>query len=160
MPHGVYALAVMGSDLYVCGDFSQTADWPPTVTNLNNIAKYSGGAWSALANHGLNYGARALAVSGSDLYVGGAFSQTADWPTTVKNLNKIAKYSGGVWSPLANNGLNEEAVWALAVSGSDLYVGGSFTQTDDGAVTNLNHIARLGASSVPAYRVYLPLVTR
>ena len=38
----VFALAVMGSDLYVGGYFSQTADG--TVKNLNHIAKYSGGA--------------------------------------------------------------------------------------------------------------------
>ena len=37
-------MAVMGSDLYVVGQFTQTAD---KAVNLNCIAKYSGGAWSA-----------------------------------------------------------------------------------------------------------------
>ena len=134
----VWTIAVMGSDLYVGGVFTQTAD--STVTNLNHIAKYSGGTWSALSNNGLSDAVvYALAVSGNDLYVGGSFWQTADG--TVKKLNDIAKYSNGTWSALANDGLNSN-VYALAVSGSDLYVGGDFTQTDDGTMTNLNKIAR------------------
>jgi roadblock/LC7 domain-containing protein len=147
----VTALALMGSDLYVGGgSFNATADGD--VTNLNSIAKYSGGTWSPLANNGLDGGVYALAVMGSDLYVGGKFSQTADGAVT--NLNNIAKYSGGAWSPLANNGLvsndSYSSVQALAVMGSDLYVGGSFVKTADGAVTNLNFIAKYsGGAWVP-----------
>jgi trimeric autotransporter adhesin len=134
----VSAIAVVGSDLYVGGLFQQTKDG--TVKNLSNIARYSGGTWSALANHGLDGYVGALAVSGSDLYVGGQFTQTADG--TVKNLGNIARYtSGGTWSAFANHGLNN-SVYALAVMGSDLYVGGIFTQTIDGTVKNLNDIAR------------------
>jgi trimeric autotransporter adhesin len=140
----VFALAVMGSDLYVGGLFKQTADG--TLTNLNNIARYSsGGTWSALTNNGLNGYVRALAVSGSDLYVGGGFTQTADG--TVTHLNNIARNSsGGTWSALTNNGLNN-AVYALAVMGSDLYVGGGFTQTADGTMKLLNKIARYSGGS-------------
>jgi hypothetical protein len=83
----VRALAVSGSDLYVGGAFTQTADG--AVTNLNNIAKFSGSAWSALPNNGLNDSVNALAVSGSNLYVGGQFTQTTDGAVT--NLNRIAK---------------------------------------------------------------------
>ncbi len=131
----VTALAVSGGDLYVGGDFTQTADGTMT---LNHIAKYSGGAWSPLSNDGLNNEVYALAVSGSDLYVGGAFTRTGDNGTT---LNRIAKYSGGAWMPLANQGLNN-FVAALAVSGGDLYVGGDFTKTGDDLVTGLNRIAK------------------
>jgi hypothetical protein len=151
----VQALAVSGSDLYVGGPFTQTADG--AVTNLNKIARYSGGAWSALAHNGLNGDVFALAVSGSDLYVGGLFTQTADG--TVTNLNNIAKYSGGAWSALANNGL-PGLVNAFAVSGSDLYVGGLFTQTADGTVIDLKYIANLGITAVPGYSFYLPLVIK
>ena len=70
----------------------------------------------------------------------------------------MAKYSGGTWSPLANNGLSGQGgVRALAASGSDLYAGGAFLQTADGTKTNLSFIAKFGA---PPYSVYLPLVTR
>jgi len=95
--------------------------------------------WTPFAKRGLNGVVYALAVSGGDVYVGGAFTQTADGNVT--NLNNIAKYSGGAWSPLSNDGLNNE-VYALAVSGSDLYVGGAFTETADGVVKDLNSIAK------------------
>ena len=138
----VWSLAVIGSDLYVGGNFISTAA-APFVPNLNFIAKYSGGTWVALANHGLNGIARALTVSGSDLYVGGQFDFTNDMAVT--NLRNIAKYSGGTWSALADQGLNG-VVLALTTKGSDLYVGGAFTQTYNSLVTNLNHIARYDIS--------------
>ncbi len=59
-------------------------------------------AWTSLANNGLSNTVYALAVNGSDLYVGGEFTQTADGNVT--DLNHIAKYNGGAWSPLAHNG--------------------------------------------------------
>jgi len=93
----------------------------------------------ALSNDGLWGQPYALAVSGSDLYVGGDYTQTYDGAVT--NLNGIAKYSGNTWSALAHNGLND-GVTALTVMGSDLYVGGIFTQTADSTVTNLNGIAK------------------
>ncbi len=142
----VTALAVSGSDLYVGGAFTQTADG--AVTNLNRIAKFSGGAWSALPNNGLNNNVYALAVSGSDLYVGGAFTQTADGAVT--NLRNIAKFSGGAWLALPNRGL-DNFVLALAISGSDLYVGGQFAQTADGAVTYLSHIAKFSGGAWSAF---------
>lgn len=133
----VTALTVSGTTLYVGGSFTQTSDG--VVKNLNHIAKFSSGVWSALPHHGLNDAVYALAVMGGNLYVGGYFTQTADG--VVKQLNRIARLSGGVWSALPDHGLNGIFVSALAVSGTTLYVGGFFTATQDGVVTNLNHIA-------------------
>ena len=45
------------------------------------------------------------------------------------------------WNALPNQGLGGY-VSALAVVGSDLYVGGDFTQTGDGTLTNLGRIVR------------------
>lgn len=45
------------------------------------------------------------------------------------------------WAALPHDGLNG-TVRAMVVLGDYLYVGGDFTQTSDGSVTNLNHIAR------------------
>ncbi len=135
----VFALAVSGSDLYVGGLFIQTTD--NTTPGLNATARYSGGAWSALAENGLNNNARALAVSGSDVYVGGDFTGTSDGTTT--GLKYIARFStsDNAWHALAENGLNAK-VNALAVIGSDLYVGGLFIQTTDNTTPGLNAIAR------------------
>jgi LPXTG-site transpeptidase (sortase) family protein len=137
----VYALAAVGGDLYVGGDFTQTADG--TVTNLIDIARYNTftDTWSSLANNGVSGWVAVIAVVGTDLFVGGGFNQTADGAVT--NLGNIARYDliTNTWSPLANNGLNDD-VYAIAVIGTDLYVGGRFSQTADGSVTNLGNIAR------------------
>jgi len=63
---------------------------------------------------------RALAVSGSDLYAGGYFTNAGG-----STVNYIAKWNGSTWSPLGS-GMNDW-VYALAVSGSELYAGGQFT---------------------------------
>jgi hypothetical protein len=61
----------------------------------------------------------ALAVWGTDLYAGGAFTMAGGIEAYY-----IAKWSGSSWSALGW-GLDDRAE-ALAVSGSDLYVGGQF----------------------------------
>lgn len=160
----VFALAVNGSDLYVGGLFTETS--VGAGTNLNRIAVYDtvNNTWSALANHGLSGAVLSLAVVTpcpgclNVVYVGGGFSQTADG--SVVNLHHIAKlhlvlFQGMVWSALPNQGLNG-AVNAMARIGGDLYVGGVFTQSQDGAVTNLNRIAKLA----PQWQQFLPFVKR
>ncbi|MFQ5863944.1 MAG: T9SS type A sorting domain-containing protein [bacterium] len=90
---------------------------------------------------GVNGAVLAIAVSGSDLYVGGSFSMVGD-----VNANNIAKWDGSNWTPLgsgANNGTNGN-VLAIAVSGSDLYVGGSFSMVGD---VNANNIAKWDGSN-------------
>ena len=137
----VYALAIVGSDLYAAGVFGQTGDG--SLANLGCIARYdtTAGTWHALNNQGLDNTVHALAVVGSDLYVGGRFGQTGDGSVT--NLGRIARYdtTAGTWHALNNQGL-DSTVFALAVSGSDLYAGGEFGQTGDGSLANLGHIAR------------------
>src|ERR1017187_5044964 len=64
---GVFALAVVGTNLYAGGDFTAAGGVP-----VNNIAKWDGSAWSALGS-GMNSWVNALAASGTNLYVGGNF---------------------------------------------------------------------------------------
>ena len=137
----VHALAVVGSDLYVGGRFTRTGDG--SLTNLGRIARYdtTTGTWYALNNGGLDDAVLELSVVGSDLYVGGDFDLTGDGSLT--NLGRVARYdtTTGTWHPLNNEGL-DDTVHALAMEGSDLYVGGAFTQTGDGSLTSLGRIAR------------------
>lgn len=127
----VYAIAQIGDDIYVGGNFSQT--WDGAVTNLNYIARYNNGTWYPLHNNGLSGRVNALAVVGDVLYVGGNFSMTADG--SINLLKNIAKYvpgpTGG-WQRLARYGVGDE-VWAITPghANNDIYVGGAFTYVAD-----------------------------
>ena len=120
----VYALAVSGTNLYAGGEFTTAGG-----SAANYIAKWDGNAWSPLGTgmrgHSYSY-VVALAVRGTDLYAGGAFTNAGGTAA-----NYIAKWNGSEWSALgsgvADNGPNDDPlVYALAVSGTDLYVGGEF----------------------------------
>jgi hypothetical protein len=111
MSSPVYALAVSGTNLYAAGDFFQAGG-----NTANKTAKWDGSTWSALGS-GLSDSINALAVSGTNLYAGG------NGPTN------IATWDGSSWSTLGSGlgGFNPTIVWALVVSGGDVYAGGRFT---------------------------------
>jgi hypothetical protein len=126
----VYALAVGGTNLYAGGDFTIVGGLP-----ANDIAKWNGSGWSALSSGtvGIGNSVSAVAVSGTNLYVGGSFTSAGGLPA-----NYIAKTDGIAWSALGSgmgNGDYPPTIFALAVSGGDLYVGGNFT-TAGGAPAN------------------------
>ena len=96
---------------------------------------------------GVDSEVRALAVSGSDLYVGGGFHLAGG-----SGASQIAKWNGSAWSALGS-GLNS-VVYALAVSGTDLlYVGGNFT-TAGGKLSA--HVARADIGVVPVFTSIVP----
>lgn len=115
----VAALAVLGGDLYVAGNFTTAGGIAAT-----NIAKWDGSSWSSLGGGiytPFNQGQlSALAVSGADLYAGGRFTRAGG-----SAANNIAKWNGTSWSALGS-GINND-VYALAVSGGELYAGSSST---------------------------------
>lgn len=96
--------------------------------------------WLPIPHTGLNGTVHAIAVIGADVYVGGTFTETKDGQ--VSNLNLVAKFSNGTWEPLPNLGLEGLGVYRLAVMDNELYAGGSFSQTKDGAVQGLHNIAK------------------
>ena len=124
--NSVFALAVSGSDLYVGGDFTSVYDSGTTpVGSTGYIAKWNGSDWSALGG-GAQAAVIALAVSGSDLYVGGQFTSVYSLGTTpVTGTGYIAKWNGSAWSALGSG--TDNYVYALALSGANLYVGGDFS---------------------------------
>ena len=124
-PNGqVCVVAVSGSDVYVGGDFSIAGGVP-----ANNIAKWNSvsNTWSALGSGVNNLGAgcavRGIAVSGNDIYVGGAFSSAGGVPGTYA----IAKWDGTNWSALGG-GTVGGSVDVVAVEGGVVYIGGLFNQ--------------------------------
>src|SRR5207249_9669097 len=94
---------------------------------------------------GANNGVNAAVVDGSgSLYIGGYFIVVGD-----VIANYIAKWNGSSWSALGSGmggGVSPfvPCVFALAVSGSDLYAGGRFTTAGG---TPANYIAKWNGSS-------------
>jgi trimeric autotransporter adhesin len=103
------------SDVYVGGDFTTAAYSTPA----SHIAKWNGSSWSALSNgvaNGVGYVVRAVAPSGTNVYVGGDF--------TLAGYSVIDRWNGSSWSALGSGA--DYSVSALAVGGTNIYVGGSF----------------------------------
>jgi len=92
-----------------------------------------------LGDGSLNGYVSELAVSGRALYVGGWFTNVKNGVTTLGEADYITKWDGMNWSALGSDGVGNGSlnslVLALAVSGSDLYVGGFFTDVNNGGTT-------------------------
>lgn len=124
--NAVLAILLNGTDIYAGGDFSQAGG-----TTVNNVARWNGtnSTWNALGSGtvGTTGVVKALAVFGTDIYVGGRFDFSGGIQT-----NNIARYNG-VWNALGTAGAGAAAgtnnsVNAIVI-GSDgfVYVGGGFT---------------------------------
>jgi len=100
-----FALLVSDTNLYAGGFFTMAGGLP----NTQLVARWGGNTWSALGS-GFDFAVvRALAAKGSDLYVGGGV--------------KVAKWDGSAWSQLGSFMGLGDGVYALAVSGSNIYAG-------------------------------------
>ncbi len=143
MNEGVRALAVSGNDVYAGGVFTTAG-----ASAANYIAKWDGSSWTALGS-GMGGGflgtsVSALAVSGSDVYAGGNFTTAGG-----SAANYIAKWDGSSWMGLGSGmrgpppGFSAN-VYALAVSGTDVYAGGTFFTAGGSAA---NFIAKWNGSS-------------
>jgi hypothetical protein len=111
--------------------------WAPLPTPVG-IGLWDKPGWHALGT-GMKgvayYSVNAIAVKGSDVYLGGTFDSAGDIPAT-----NIANWiNGSGWSALGPGIGDNGAVNAIAVSGSDVYAGGDFQDNDTGAP---NHVAK------------------
>ena len=123
---GVSALAVLGSTVYLGGSFTTVGGSPsttiPTSTTRNRAAAVgTDGTLDPTWNPNVNGTVNALAVLGSTVYLGGAFTTVG---VTGRNYAAAVETNGTLasWNPKPSN-----TVAALAVSGSTIYLGGTFT---------------------------------
>jgi hypothetical protein len=129
----VYALAIVGADLYVGGDFDKAG-----TVSANGIARFDSVAWSwfalgdSVGGGSVYEKVRALNAIGADLYVGGHFTVAG-----AASANYIARWNTSTqsWSTLENGltpaGPFDSGVFGLASLGDDLYVAGDFMGAGD-----------------------------
>lgn len=136
----VSALAIAGGRLYVGGGFSEAGGAAASSFARLDLAS---GQWSSPGG-GVTGGfpgtfVNALAVDGGTVYVGGLFSSAGGVVA-----NHVARLlPGDTWSALGtgvSNGVSGDGVQALAVAGSEVYVGGRFFNA--GGVSNSPKLAR------------------
>lgn len=94
--------------------------------------------WNPL-DMGLNGAVNVVVVHGSDVYVGGAFTDAGG----VADADYLARWDGSSWHAVAA-GLSAQ-VRSIAISGSNIYVGGNFI--DAGGVGAADRIARWDGST-------------
>ena len=149
----VNAILVNGTDVYVGGYFTNISNHGVNLPEGDFIAKWDGTNWSALGSNGagngsLNYGVSSLAMIGTDLYVGGSFGNVNDNGVLLLAGDYLARWDGSHWAAVSSNGSGNGAlngsVSALAVNGTTLYVGGTFTNVSDNGVV-LNAADRLAS---------------
>jgi len=139
----VYDIAVNGTDVYVGGSFTNVAN----IAAADYIARFDGANWFAVDSNGsgngsLNNTVFALTIGfGDDLFVGGAFTNVNNHGFVLDAADYIAKWDGADWSALSgpSAALNND-VFALAVAGNDLYVGGRFL--DVNGMSSADYIAK------------------
>jgi hypothetical protein len=119
----VNALALSGSTLYVGGDFNSISGTPRRSLAAVSTTDGSLQAWNPAPSAG-SISIEALAVSGGILYVGGRFSQLEAQARNNLGAFDTASKSLTSWAPQANG--TSPSVKALAVSGSTVYLAGSF----------------------------------
>jgi hypothetical protein len=124
----VVAIAGLGSDVYVGGIFTNVGGF-----DVANIAHWDGTYWWNMG-YGFDSTVGALAVTPNAVYAGGGFTNVND-PPYFFPVNHIAMWNGYNWYSLGS-GVNAGGnVNAIAVSGNNVYVGGSFTNAS-GVVAN------------------------
>jgi uncharacterized protein YfaQ (DUF2300 family) len=150
---GVFALAVVGNEVFVGGSFTSAGG-----VSANNVARFNTqtNTWSALgtgsqngvSSVGVFAPVNALAVVGNEVYVGGFFTSAGG-----VSANNVARFNTqtNTWSALgtgSSNGVSSvggfATVYALAVVGNEVYVGGSFTSA--GGVS-ANNVARFNTQT-------------
>lgn len=118
-------ILVQGSDVYITGIFTEAGG-----VSVNAIARHDGMQWQPLgagASNGLRFDAsnglgNALLAVGSDVYVGGSFTHAGGVAAA-----SIARWSGGMFTPLGSGVAGGMAVNSLDAAGGLIYAAGNYT---------------------------------
>ena len=124
----ITALAVTeNSGLYVAGEFQAIGG----VAALN-VARWDGTNWLAFGNGVPSFapdGIRAIAVSGTNVYVAGTLGSV---PSPGES---VARWDGSEWKVIGGN--IDGRINAMTTNGGDLYIGGAFANVSNQMVGRL-----------------------
>src|SRR5690606_26923960 len=138
----VRALAVSGDQLYIGGDFGSVAGTARSF--LAKVALTGAGAVDPDFAPSLDGQVRAVAVDGSTVYAGGVFSTAGG--SSRDDLAAFDAVTGALVAGFDPDFHGSEAVNALALDGSHLYVGGRLIATHPSMGHN-RAVARLSTAS-------------
>jgi len=130
----VRALGFSGNNVYAGGDFTTATNSDGGAVAASHIAKWNGSSWSPVG-FGVDGEVDALAVSGTNMYVGGWFLNASNSDGTSITANRVARWDGVHWTALGSG--IEGGVSALVISGSNLFAGGLFKTAGGIAATNV-----------------------
>jgi trimeric autotransporter adhesin len=126
--------------IFVAAQPAATDDDPEAFT----VRQWDGERWVRLGG-GITGSVNAIVAHGTDLYVGGWLSRAIQTDGEELRVHNIARWDGERWhSP--GSGVNL-SVYALAIRGEDLYVGGAF---DHAGGRPSQYLARWHAGPAPS----------
>jgi trimeric autotransporter adhesin len=151
----VSALAVQGTTLWVTGRFTASG-----LPNPSYVAAYNtqNGQWF-VPGGGVNDFASSVAIVGTDVYVGGLFSQAGGLPAM-----GIARWDGQRWAALGSgvaggHPANGFDVISIASAPDGVYLGGLFTGAGGQAAGYFTRYGPRVMGPVVA-RIFLPRIAR
>ena len=145
----VHAIAISATKVFIGGQFTTVGGL--ARTNIAAIDRATGDVDAAF-DPNIAGGVFALAVSGPTVFVGGEFGGVDGTEPPVIRRG-IAQLDGATGTPTAFNPQLDGDVYALAVSGSTVYAGGTFLnvgagdEAAPGTLVPRSHMAQLNAGT-------------
>ncbi|MFN0123239.1 MAG: hypothetical protein ACKV2V_22275, partial [Blastocatellia bacterium] len=155
----VAAIAVIGDNVYAGGyGITEAVNPDGTVVAAQSIARWNKtqrrwfavGSGLGVAGDRFSANVKAMALSGTDLYIGGHFETALNAGGGAVIVNHIVRLDTltGAWAPVGGGVAGDyPIVWALAIIGNDVYAGGNFTDAGSGSPLSANNIARWNAAA-------------